>query len=324
MTITTDLAELVDNRRSPEYQKAQLAYTDQKGMSMVRPIKVKPRGKYRRQYCEFPPLKIKFSKKDLEKEALNPEYNSLKLVTHCVEGENTGKKQVVKEYLAYQLYNLLTDKSFRTQLVKITYVDSKKSLNKISRYGFLIENTREMANRLGGSKCDCLNPAPASLSASDENLMSMFQYMIGNEDWSIKTNRNIKLIKPFRESPMIPVPYDFDFSGIVDANYAVPNRDYRLQRVKDRVFLGIDVGDEQFKATLAHFSAKETLMKDYVLNFQYLSKGDRQKTIKYLDAFYRQMKTISGPEVSNVFDQMVERRLANTTKNRWKAHGGSL
>ncbi|MBK9492182.1 MAG: hypothetical protein IPO07_27855 [Haliscomenobacter sp.] len=58
------------------------------------------------------------------------------MVTHCIENKTIGNEQLLKEFLTYRLYNLLTDKSYRVQLIQITYVDSNGK-DKEKRYGFL-------------------------------------------------------------------------------------------------------------------------------------------------------------------------------------------
>ena len=314
LTITTNLVDLIDNRRTVEYQKAELTYEDQKGMSITHGIKVKPRGKFRRRVCEFPPIKIKFSKKDLSAEGLEKEFNTLKLVTHCLDDKAASKDNVMKEFLAYQLYSQLTDNSYRTQLVKITYVDGSGKLGKIRRYGFLIENTDEMATRLSGSECECMNPEEGSVSSKDENLMALFQYMIGNEDWSTMLNRNIKLVKPSTDQQMITVPYDFDFAGIVDASYALPNADLGLLTVKDRAFMGQEASDELFRANLKLFEDKRLELTEYIMNFQHLSKANRLETIQYLDSFYEKLEQMSVKKASNIYGVFTKGVPVNTVK----------
>ena len=313
ITVTTDLVNLIDNRKREEYQEAVMTYEDEKGMEVLRNIKLKPRGKFRRRICEFPPVKVKFSKKDLEKEGLEREFNTLKLVTHCLDDKLAGKENVMKEYLAYQLFNQLTDKSFRTQLVRITYIDTSGKLGKIKRFGFLIENTDEMASRLGGTECECMNTPDSNLADGNENLMALFQYMIGNVDYSTVLNRNVKLVKPYSGGPMYTVPYDFDFAGIVDASYAVPNSDYGLLSVRDRAFIGNPSADEQFRRNIKLLKDKRIEFTEYILNFSPMAKIQRVEVIQYLDTFYSKLDELAVGNSKNLFEVFSNAHLAVPT-----------
>src|SRR5690606_9238581 len=108
-------------------------------------------------------------KEKLVGENIKP-HNKLKLVTHCLDDKNDGQENLLKEYLAYKLYNELTDQSYRVQLIRINYVDTKGKVSKIRRYGIIIEDTDEMAERLGGEECDCLNPGKEQLDARLEGI----------------------------------------------------------------------------------------------------------------------------------------------------------
>ena len=122
MTLVAELDSLINERRTNHYSKANLTYKDGAGIDRKYEVGVKPRGKFRRRVCDFPPLKLKFSKDQLEAAGLS-KHNDLKLVTHCMEADEYNESLIMKEYLAYKMYNELTPNSFRVQLVRITYQD---------------------------------------------------------------------------------------------------------------------------------------------------------------------------------------------------------
>ncbi|MEN0004579.1 MAG: hypothetical protein AAF798_10555 [Bacteroidota bacterium] len=304
ITIETDLVELIDNRKRNDYQKATFTYeTAQSGKQSLE-MKVKPRGKFRRRVCDFPPVMLKFPKSTLASAAYNPTFNKLKLVTHCIDEKSVGTENVMKEYLTYKMYEELTAQSYRVQLVEITYIDSKKKLNKIKRYGFVIEDTDEMAARLGGTECECRNAAPATINTKSETLMAAFQYMIGNEDWSIPMLRNLKLVQPKDGSPMIPVPYDFDFSGLVDAPYAVPNTNFGLTSIKDRIYLGLEVSDDELRAVLSFLNEKRSKLENMINDFKPLKRDGRKEMLAYMDTFYANMDHITKASLNNLQEFM--------------------
>jgi hypothetical protein len=291
LTLKTDLTRLIEDRRSGEYQEAEITFTGQDGIEETHRLKVKSRGKFRRKICQFPPVKLNFSKSMLSKYGYAAEYDKLKLVTHCLDAKGAGNENVMKEYLAYKLYNELSLNSYRVQLVAITYVDSEGQLSKIKRYGFLIEDTDELSARIGGKECeDCLNVPASDLLTTVENEMAVFQYMIGNEDWSTTMVRNVKLVKLKESGKIIPVPYDFDFSGMVNTSYALPNSDYGLLDVKQRIYLGNKVTEDTLIQTLQKFIDKKETLYTLVSDYKLLNRPARQYLLSYLDSFYQEIE----------------------------------
>ncbi len=287
VTIRTDLSGVIENRRSEAYQPAVFVYKNKSGKTVQQGIEVQVRGKFRRRVCDFPPLKLKFPKKELTAAGLEKDFNKLKLVTHCIDDKDYGNDNLLREYLIYKLYNELNPvNSFRVQLLRITYEDSQGVHAKIKRYGFLIEDTDEMAARVGKEESERLNVHPDSLSTADEHIMGLFQYMIGNADWSTTLLRNVKLVAPRTGHRNIPVPYDFDFAGLVNASYAIPQYDLGLRSVRDRFYLGMPCQQETMRATMRLFLEKEQRLRDIVANCKWLAKESRIEIIYYLHHFF--------------------------------------
>jgi len=293
VTIETDLSYLIDNRKKDDYQYAIFSFENAQGQLEQHDMKLKPRGKFRRNVCDFPPIKLNFSKDRLMERGYIAEYDKLKLVTHCMEDKFASKENVAREYLAYRLYNIISDKSYRVQLVRIDYIDSKNRISKIRRYGFILEDTDEMAHRAGGKECEeCINVPANELAQKEEHIMSVFQYMIGNADYNTGMMRNVKMVRPYTGTGVIPVPYDFDFAGFVDPSYAIPNSDYGLVSVKQRVFLGNKVDSAMLSSTLQHFLFKRMEMEREINNFKLLDRQSRTEVLRYLDTFYKEAENI--------------------------------
>lgn len=279
--IKTDLTALIENKKSEAYQQANLSYIDQNGVEKNRPIELKARGKFRRMRCTLPPLKIKFSKYDLAKDGLTA-FNKLKLVTHCDE-ESTASQTLLKEYQAYKLFNELSDSSFRVQLLRITYIDTDGS--SFTNFGFFIESVKELADRIGGVEDETLNVQSEELNTYQKDLVATFQFMIGNSDWLVRRLKNVKLIRPASGGKLIPIPYDFDFSGLVDAYYAVPSSDYPIKSVTDRIFLGNS--NDDLKPILRKLKGKKSQLLASCTSLDYLEKENRKAMIRYINSFYR-------------------------------------
>jgi hypothetical protein len=111
--------------------------------------------------------------------------------------------------------------------------------------------------------------------------------MIGNSDWSITQMRNVKVLRPAPNSLLCTFPYDFDFSGFVSATYAIPNPDYSLKSIKQRVFLGKIYSDEEMKKIAKFFLTKKEATIQLCKDFDLLSRHCKKDVVKYLKSFYK-------------------------------------
>jgi len=291
LTVTVKMAldSVIIHKKSTKSFPAKISYIDHTGSLMNRSIKVSPRGRSRRKVCDFPPLKIKFAKKELAASGLRKSHKSLKLVTHCND-EKGALKNVMEEYLAYKVYNELTNSSLKVQLIKIRYEDTNSD-HKFKRYGILIEDIDELAERLGGKEVEGFSKTMDQFDGQLMNTFAMFQYMIGNEDWRIEHQRNIKFIQKEGVEKLIPVPYDFDASGLVAAAYAKPDRDLKLQSVQQRAFMGIFKNKTERTETVALFNAKKENIYQMITDFKPLDRVTKSKVIAYFDTFYEIINT---------------------------------
>ncbi|MEM0995319.1 MAG: hypothetical protein AAGI49_19965 [Bacteroidota bacterium] len=290
VTLETDFSAIQADKSNEAYQAARFTFKDHNDEEIQYDIKVRQRGKYRRRVCEMPPLKLNFDKDDLEAKGL-ADFDKMKLVTYCLDQPST-RNTIVREYLAYQLYNELTPYSYRTQLVKITYVDATNPKNKVKHFGFLIESTRELSDRIKGTEVETFNVDYADFNPKQEALASTFQYMIGNEDWSTATMRNVKIIRPNDGGKLIPIPYDFDFSGMVDASYAIPNMDLGLASVKERAFMGYKEDPKSLEIMRSYLERKRDDLYVIINKCKYISRADRYEIIQYLDTYYEAPATV--------------------------------
>ncbi|HFC00147.1 MAG TPA: hypothetical protein ENJ53_05025, partial [Phaeodactylibacter sp.] len=145
-TLEADFDYILKNKKKlVKYQRGKFSFTDEKGVLQEFKIGIKPRGKYRRKVCGFPPLRVKFKKKGLQELGLNTQFNTLKLVSHCLEDEKNAKENILREYLIYKIYNLHSTYSLRAQLVKVTYVQKENHKKLFTRYAILLENENELA-----------------------------------------------------------------------------------------------------------------------------------------------------------------------------------
>lgn len=289
VTIKTQIKNLVANKLDDESVPAEISFKDKNGVDRKFEMKLEKRGKFRLRQCYFPPLKLDFKKPDLRAAGLS-DYDDMKLVTHCLEDPKKGKENVVREFLVYKLYNLLTPYSYRVQMIKILYEDEDEKVSEVKAYGFLIEDTKEMADRLNGEVVETFNLKPEEMLLDNFQLQSLFQYLIGNADWDLGMLRNIKVLSSFSDEKLYAIPYDFDFSGLVNADYAIPNPDYGLFSVRDRVFLGAQ--DELVPST-SYLLSKESALLKLCKKAKLLSRESRNDIVNYLYYCFREFE--NGP-----------------------------
>lgn len=282
-------------------QPASIFFTDNAGQRQYRDLKVSIRGKFRRNRCGFAPLKFNFGKKDLLASGLT-NFDKYKLVTPCFSGAD-AEALIMKEYLAYRAYNLLTPYSFRVQLLEITYRDADGKHDDRTVTAFLIEDTDEMAARLGGEELDNAHGQPAeAFDAKAEATHALFQYLVGNGDWSLPLNRNVKMVK-MPDGSIIPVGYDFDFTGWVGAPYASPTSDIGQTSIYERVYLGYYQEDELLRGVSTEFreQRKEILG---LINRAPLAKDDKEVLWRFATRFFGQTQRMTNNDSDTLYDQL--------------------
>lgn len=291
MDLSTDLKKLVSEKKLETYQPGMVTLRLPDSTVITEPVTLTARGEFRRTNCFLPTLRLNFQ--SAASPLLSP-LKKLKLVCGCGTGAQF-ERLVLKEYLVYKIYNLLTDKSFRVRLLHINYEDTRKKIKAFTQYGFLIEDVDEMAKR---NKCNEVEKKTFHTENTDRQqmtLVALFQYMIGNTDWAVPNYHNIKLMKPVTDTIAFPytIPYDFDFCGLVNATYATPQEELGTNSVKERVYRGFARNMGELQNTLNLFREKREEIEKLVKGFEYLSPRYRNEIIDYIDEFYREIENKS-------------------------------
>jgi len=254
-------------------------------------IKVRVRGKSRRRVCSFPPLRLNFAANDTVQSVFQDQ-NKLKLVTHCRD-RGSVHASTLKEYAAYRIFNLVSDVSYRVRLLHITYTDTDGGLKEkeFDRYGFLIESASALAERVGGQAEHVTGVSLRSLDNQQAATVYIFQYLIGNTDWSLVTAdeddtccHNGDLLKI--GSVRFYVPYDFDLSGLVNAIYARPDPSLNISRVTQRRYRGYCISTDALHDALSAIKARQVDILDVISQLPGLSQKETEATVKYLEKFF--------------------------------------
>jgi len=257
-------------------------------------IQVKTRGKFRldRRNCGFPPLRIKFKSKQVENTVFEGQ-DRLKLVTHCQDKRDEYEQYVLLEYLVYRTYNLFTDLSFRVRLARINYVDTDGDRDPITKYAFFIEDEELMAARNGWDLLPVPAVSPFDYDHGQLNLVEVFQFLVGNTDWDAFSRapdeteccHNIKVVGN-AQGPVFPVPYDFDWTGLVSARYAKPDPSLSIHSVRQRLYRGVCVTGDQLGSTLPVFEGQKEAIYGLYENQDGLEEKQVKQAVEYLDDFY--------------------------------------
>jgi len=255
-------------------------------------LKIRARGNSRMRVCDFPPLRFNFKVADTAGTPFEGQ-DKLKLVTRCNKG-GRSESDVLEEYAAYRIFSLFSDVSFRVQLVHVTNIDTDGRLKESfsSSYGFLIEPLEQMVLRVNGSLAGVPAVSLGQLDKEQSALVYVFQYLIANTDWSFVTAENdefcchnIKLIKI--GSKLVPVPYDLDLSGVVNASYARPDLSLYISKVVTRVYRGFCTDPDILRGVLNDITSREKDVLDIISGLPMLTDKEKRKKISYLERFLK-------------------------------------
>lgn len=235
LKLTSSIKDIKKNTNDSTYLPSQLYVKNATGGWDSIAIEIRARGIFRRKNCYFAPIKIKV-KKEKAKGTVLEGNKSLKLVLPC---ENSSDKNdlLLKELIAYKMYEKLTPYYFNTRQVKLTFIEPGKKPKIHELTAFLIEDDDLVARRFDCKIMENLNLHPARLNDTASVKHDLFQYMISNLDWSTTFQHNAKIM--FKApSKYIPLAYDFDMSGFVNPPYGVPNEELGQQDIRDRIYRG--------------------------------------------------------------------------------------
>lgn len=292
VTLTANIGKLRgDKSPEPPWRPATISYRGADGNALTVPLRLRTRGIWRLRMCDFPPLRLNFAGAT-SKGSIFHELDKPKLVSYCQNADD-HEQYVLQEFQLYRIYHLLTPMSHKARLLKLTYADSASGKIRAKRYGFLLEEPNALAARLGGKVMEQKGALPGDLDPFQDALVGVFQYMIGNTDFSINGLHNVELL--FREDGSVfPIAYDFDFAGAVNARYAAPDQKLNLPNVRQRLFRGYCADANSYAKVFELFKEKKpeiySLYSDEIGKL--MDRGTVKATLRYFDEFY---ETINDP-----------------------------
>ncbi len=292
MQLTTDIGKLRKDKKDPVWLPAHVVMQFSDSSVIDENINIEPRGIYRKENCDIASLMLDFK---TTTSPLLSNLKKLKLVGGC-RNNYQSEELLLKEYLVYKIYNILSPMSFRVRLLHITYNDANQKMNSYTQYAFLIEDIKDLVER---NNCKEVKNKTYGTEVTDRKqvtFVSLFEYMIANTDWAIPNYHNIKLMVPLSDTFARPyvVPYDFDYCGVVNAYYAIPAETLDIQKVTERYYQGYVRTMEELEPVISVFKEKEDAIMQYVNDFDLLKPTVRKEITSYLGEFYDIIKDDSS------------------------------
>lgn len=279
-----------DRAVQTEYRPAVISYVAE-GAEVKIPVRVRTRGIWRKKNCEIPPLQFNFTK-DSTKKTEFARLDRARFTLHCRDNDDY-EQYVLQEYTLYRVQRLLTPFSYDVRLARVAYVDAEKKDTLTTRWAFLSEQDEPFAERVGVKLVLTQGAGPGDLNPYESAFYGVFQYFIGNSDYSIRALHNAVLV--FKDLDHVPVARDFDWSGAVNARYATPNPILPIRSVTERIMRGYCAPPEEYQKVFALFKEKKDAI--YGVYRDSLSAAMKPevvaRTLKYFDEFYA---TINDPK----------------------------
>ena len=294
-----------DKGENPPWRWASLTYQDSAGKSVEVPLRIRTRGIWRLKHCDFPPIRFNFANKDT-KGTIFEGVDKPKLVNFCKDTDQY-EQYMIQEAQLYRIYQLLTPVSHRVRVFKLAYVDSASGKREAERVAMVIEDPDQLANRLMSKLVKVKGAGPSDVEMKDFALAYMFLYFIGNLDFSFNGLHNTELLGT-TDGRILPVAYDFDYAGAVNATYAVPPPNYNVPNVRTRKFLAYCELAPEFPSAVAKLVEQKdaiyALYRDEIGKL--LNPSVVRSTLEYFDDFYDQVRTPQDAE-RNIFRKCIRR-----------------
>ncbi|MFT7242807.1 MAG: hypothetical protein ACI82A_000147 [Candidatus Azotimanducaceae bacterium] len=247
--------------------------------------------------CEYPPLRLDFQKKQI-RNTVFAHQGDIKLVVQCDYIKDYAN-YLRFEFLIYKALNLLTTVSYQVRWVEIVYSDpgAKPGSQERRMPAFFVERKSRLAKRLGSEITDVTSIYAATLAPEQASLLSLFQYVIGNPDYSLAAAapgesccHNAKLLVA-ESGQYMPVIYDFDSAGLINARYAKPADGLGIEKVTQRVYRGYCLHNGNLEVARAALVAKEEAIKALFQNDEIVEERAKKRVLKFLEASFKNIKT---------------------------------
>lgn len=291
ITITAPMRDLIRQRKDKKQYDALLQFTDSAGDESTFSVKLSPRGNSRLEVCAFPPLRITIDPETVVGSVFEGQ-RRLKLVTKC-NSDRDAAAWLLLEYGIYRAYNEVTPNSFRVRRVEVTYRDTESQRWHREQTNFLIESIAEAGVRLQREAVRPPRIEANQLNRAMAAQYALLQFMVGNTDYAVKRgsggegccHNGRALAAAGRQKDWVMLPYDFDQAGLVNTDYALPDKRFRIRNVSQRLYRGFCWHNEETIDAIALFNSRHDQIIAALLP-KGLSKSKARRSRSYVEGFY--------------------------------------
>lgn len=296
--LTAPISQAYAQRQSDVrlYFPGQWTYTDEVGETQRLDVSIRVRGNFRREYCELPPLRLNFKKSQVKGTPFDGQ-DKLKLVAPCQHGLRS-QQELLLEYMAYRIFEILTDYSFGARLIRLSYVDSDEKRKSWTDFVFIIEDEKDIGKRLGLDKAHVARNRFEELDQPTTALLELFQLLISNHDYSVLEgsegeyccHNSVIYTREADADKRVPIPFDFDMSGLVNAEYAAPPAHLPIRLVRTRYYRGLCQPPEVMDEAIEHMLSKKRQILELFRNQKELSRLSRTRNLNYIKKFFAMLE----------------------------------
>ena len=291
LTIEAPMRDLISQRMSKPEFDATVSYVDENGETRSVPAKIKPRGNHRLETCDFPPIRLEFEDEDTEGTLFEAQ-DKIKVVTPCDRGYDY-EAWMHQEFAIYRGFNAITDYSYRVRMLDVTYRDTESRRWKREDPAFFIESDEAVAARHGFKSIRPANVRPDQFDEAQVMNNLLYQYLIGNTDFAVLKGpsgegccHNGRVISPpGSDDGWMVIPYDFDQAGIINTDYALPDRRLPIRDVYTRLYRGFCWNNAELPAAIERFNANRDAITAALIP-EALSSTRKNRTRRYIERFY--------------------------------------
>ncbi|MEO1082230.1 MAG: hypothetical protein AAFY29_21915 [Pseudomonadota bacterium] len=284
--------KLIDRERDKDKEyEGSLSYEDPALGPTTLQAKFSVRGNFRlrKDICGHAQLWVNLKKGEL-KGTLFAGQNKLKLVVQCRDAARYAE-YLARERQAYLMFEELSELSLATRAVKASFVDSDGG-NSREQMAFFIQHQKRLAASWDMDVFKEERGDRARLDPGQSALVSLYMYLLSNTDYSLIAAapgetccHNIKLLVD-GNGTLFPVPYDYDSTGFVNTSYAQPAGGIGQEDVRDRVYRGYCLPEEQVLAAVALLQEKKDDIYAIISADAQIPERSIKRTRKYVDKFY--------------------------------------
>ena len=291
IVLEAPLGDLLRQASKKPTVSGMLRFQQDDGTDAALDVDISTRGKSRLEHCPFPPLSVNLKRQQV-KSTIFAKQKKLKLVTQCTD-KSVYRRYLNQEYAIYKAYNRLSDHSFRVRMLEVSYRDSNGRRKDKVQPAFFIESDKRAAKRLEMRTIDADTVKLSQLEPRSLSILTLFQFMIGNTDWSVRKGpdekgccHNGKLIgPPDSDSGWVVLPYDFDQAGLINAKYSAPSDVLPIRSVRQRLYRGYCHYNDHLDTTIALFNENRAAIEALFLGGP--DGAARNKSaLRYLRDFY--------------------------------------